>query len=277
MDDFAPLGATFYYRQVNIPISPPSPLLEMQVIGDTIIDDKPCRIFGLFNDIGNCILKPEESDTFFIHESDNQVYFYEQQQFRLLYDFNKGIGESYYMQIPYSSGVEPDSILVEIIDVDEIEIDGNPYARQIVPDLISDFVGKEIILGIGGSKFFLPHIGVCDPHVQYLICYETEDLQLSIHENETCDVINPVSDVFSGISIKSYPNPVDNAYHIESSVPLDNYHMQLISVTGEMIIKIQILHSSQVIRMDHLESGIYFIHIEDEQGHLVFMERIVRY
>ena len=96
---WAPLGTKWYYEQTDF--EPPiyDDLIIYESIGDTIINGDSTKILNkTFMSI-----KPTLGDTFISHEiifekfDSNRVYFYYQpvNDFRLLYDFNAMVGDSF--------------------------------------------------------------------------------------------------------------------------------------------------------------------------------------
>ncbi|WP_418603294.1 glycosyl hydrolase family 18 protein [Hwangdonia sp.] len=72
-----------------------------------------------------------------------------------------------------------------------------------------------------------------------------------------------LSDVYSG-EIKIYPNPTSDFVHISNNKSIIGVKMEMFSILGASVLKVS--KDSKTINMSHLENGMYFLKIEDENG-----------
>ena len=90
----------------------------------------------------------------------------------------------------------------------------------------------------------------------------------SIHYSFVYVGLNEYS-VFDNISI--YPNPNDGFFFIESNAAINNkFRLQLKNLQGEMVMDKTISNVSELIDVNHLSRGIYFMHVMNNTNYGIF-------
>lgn len=269
---FAPIGAKWNFPQF-FPFSSQTGLATYTSIGDTIIENKSCRI--VYKDEYSCYAN---NGNHYFHQSNDSIFYYHQtdEEFHLLFVFNAQIGDSWEIQdlnfdavytckvdsISYFYYSPNDSLKIQHIDF------GNGTTIKLYENIGFDFA------------FFLPTgFPICDNAVeQNLLCYEDNILGQIKFSSEAC-VITSVKKLTPANSIfQTYPNPTSDELNISlSKTPLSNYEQfQLINLLGTVVedFKIPTTEMTYSISIKHLPSGIYFLKYL-KNGNLIRTEQVV--
>jgi arylsulfatase A-like enzyme len=75
-------------------------------------------------------------------------------------------------------------------------------------------------------------------------------------------------------AIDIFPNPVQN--EVQINTPEGNYSMNLIDVTGNSHKKVYLSRRQQIINLDELPSGIYFLQIIDQENQTLITQKIIK-
>jgi len=87
-------------------------------------------------------------------------------------------------------------------------------------------------------------------------------------EEEDTTTTNMI-DITIAENIKIYPNPVNQVLQVDAP---DNYSTEIYSVIGEL----KLSTTEKQINVSHLETGIYFIVIKNENGQTVKSEKVIK-
>lgn len=260
--DFAPIGAVWYYNQGTI-----NPDLNtyktFESILDTTINGIDCRKIIE----SERYIEIEKTVNHYMYEKNDSVFFYADNQFNLLYDFGAKKGDTIILEYFDTQ----DGKLKLIIDsVSTIDINGLERKIQYVTsgDGISIEFANEIIEGIGSSHFLFPTYD--NSQNGKLRCYEDNIIGLfknpffygGVYSGE-CDFITNIIDKKYKSQLEIYPNPFSN--NIEIVGLQDNTYYSIISLNGSIVMKSKISPNDK-IDLTPLEKGVYFIQIfEGEQ------------
>ena len=251
-----------------------------KVVRDTVIGDRLARVIGVYS--GGTYLPESE---IVVYSKSGKMYFYEDNTWKLLYDFTANVGDtvSYHISrkypyfdmlfIPccydqYIIDQNPFQLVIEKIDT-IFTISGKPLKRFLTKNnynMDSHSMGR-IVENVGSvAKLFGSNGNIkppeCHKNFPSFRCYSDDDISINFI-NEECDKLVSVTDLkLSGITI--YPNPGMTQLNIKK----DNDKDFLFTITN---LAGQILRSGQVD--NHLEistvdwtSGMYFINITDSHG-----------
>jgi hypothetical protein len=126
--EWAPVGAK-YYHSVLSEAQIPQAVFVSEVVGDTIIAGKNCRTF-------NTWWRPYCEGWRFTYEEEGRVYFYDEEsdRFGLLFDFNKGAGESWWMPVcsQHEGEIPADSMQIFVDSVGITNLNGMDIRTQYV-------------------------------------------------------------------------------------------------------------------------------------------------
>ncbi|MEM7038244.1 MAG: T9SS type A sorting domain-containing protein, partial [Bacteroidota bacterium] len=104
------------------------------------------------------------------------------------------------------------------------------------------------------------------------------DTILPVYEFNSCNsVATATSDAFE-FSFDVYPNPFSNTTIVEMQRETQHaYDLRVISVTGQVVMQREGLRSNTLeISRDGLQSGLYFLEIEDSKGRKATRKVIVQ-
>jgi len=271
--DWAPIGATWNYSAFNFG-TPVIDVSSVTSVGDTVIAGKSCRVLSYNNPSFCSWMSPN-----FIHTDSNRVYYYNESnaQFNLLYDFNAGQGDSWELD----SGVDTFVFTIYVDSVDSITINNVKlkimHIRSLDP--MSDFSGIAIER-IGLMLYLFPQIGVCDPQVSPLRCYE--DSVIGLYETgvaPTCDsmyVSLAEAPAISSNLVNVYPNPFDKELIISCpELGGEKTILILSDVLGRPLVRseYQVDPSGQMVLsgLENMASGSYFLRIQSALGYAACM------
>jgi hypothetical protein len=256
-----------------------------KVVRDTSIQYRKCRIIGVFTD--GKYLPESEIITF---QNADKLYFYEDNNWKLLYDFAARVGDTvtyfvskkypYYVKYnvpgPFEDRIVEDNpyqIVIQEIDT-ILDFSGKPLKR-FKTDQISNFQGHfmgEIIENVGSKeKLFGNNVIItppeCNPSEEFprLRCYSDDDIFIKFTEGE-CDMLTQTSEI-SDFTVKLYPNPGNDWLNINlGSGVVFPISYQMTDIAGRIIgTDIQNIENFSVNFRD-LTSGLYIISIRDKVG-----------
>ncbi|MBP7273012.1 MAG: T9SS type A sorting domain-containing protein [Saprospiraceae bacterium] len=259
---WAPIGAKWTFGIIN-DFSPWQGYNEWTSTGDTLVGGHNCRViqrtygWGALGDIDNGKL--------IIYEDNNVVYFYQANQFTVLYDFNKTAGETWITVIDSCESV----ITVDSVGMDTIN--GFPLKALYITSEGPTFGGK-ILQYIGDVGRPTPNnsyycLGFVVDGIIYtgLRCYE--DSVLGFHNfniASTCDYttssIEEVEDEF-GLSIS--PNPTSNQITIQTKMP-QQLSFNIYNTLGQLLKQGITQGNFTTIELNNLAAGIYSIELRSD-------------
>jgi len=282
--EFAPIGAEWCYNFDDTCL-----LNHVVSEKDTTVEGSACRVIRHRVYLYNSIF---ESETYIIKQEQGKVYYYYQDQFHLLFDFDAKVNDTIvttfmYKRYNFYTGHPPtDTILsvrylVEEITInahnlkvfktkgiDEIEY-GNDYYKPYSPPYIYKYTEK-----IGYSVVFMPMFhngGYPDKWFDYwLRCYSDADISFVSNKwgatSLPCGY--PVMDIntLNNENIKIYPNPTTGELRIENG-ELRIKSVEIFDVYGRNLL----LHTANltphtVFDISHLPAGIYFVKIQNKDN-----------
>lgn len=200
---------------------------------------------------------------------------------KILYDFNKVLGDTMYFNNPYM----PPNMYAKfkITAIDSILFSGKYHKRF---SGTSDFILNSSVTvsfaeGIGSSiDPFSPVRSSFFESWSYLLCFASPSHSLSVSShtvlaNGGCNNLVMKLDENEENSFGIYPNPAsDNLYITVKQSAYENINYEFINVVGELKQKGALTAASSNISLHTLASGIYFINFYKE-GAIVSSKKIV--
>ncbi len=256
-----------------------------KVVRDTSIQYRKCRIIGVFSD--GKYLPESEIITF---QNADKLYFYEDNNWKLLYDFAARVGDTvtYFVskKYPYYAKysvpgpfedriVENNPYQIVIQEVDTIlDFSGKPlkrYKTQQISNFQGHFMG-EIVENVGSiEKLFGNNVTItppeCNPSEEFpkLRCYSDDDTFFKFVNGE-CNKIVASNDISEG-SVKLFPNPGRHEIQITLTDHLSTpVNIKFSDVAGRLLINQDFNSSILKINTDGLNSGLYIITLKDPNG-----------
>lgn len=244
---------------------------------DTItIDDRLCSIIEFYKGPSKDQLNYISSDII-LYEEDNRIYFYYQDDFYLMLDFNLEVGDTLNFYAPgnyadYSITNywnEDDPLMVfsgitVVEEVLEVEINGE-YRKQLIynnyfseTDSVSLFSSIEGIGNIGGFFGDAPFFIADGCHGNF-ICYSDSVFNYSLVEECDCEFPDIVSSIDELIvdDLIIYPNPTIGKIHLRTNSDFERVVIQ--DLNGRIVRDIEF---TKELNLDDLEAGMYNLILE---------------
>jgi hypothetical protein len=258
---WAPIGAKWTYQvenAVNINIG----FREWTSVSDTLIDGHDCKIILRSGDPVNSDL----SDSLITYEENGVVYWYLNNQFTTLYDFNKLAGESWtVMRDTCGVVITVDSTAFETINGVELKtlyVSSEDFAFS---GKIIEFIGNTSM----PSPYFLYHCdGILKDTYFYtgLRCYE--DTIIGYHSfniSPSCDYVTNISEQHEQNALLVYPNPTSESIQVQTNPALSN-HYKIFNNTGQLVQRGSLHTSLSNISVSTLSPGIYFFEVQTDKN-----------
>jgi len=273
-NNFAPLGATWYYDDIYDINTDDTIYItgynQVEFISDTLITDKICMKLKFSYVDSEGVLDPE-NHYYFMYENNEKVYFYLEDRFLLLYDFS---GDDWYAQDIYyefgdSSFISVDSVTFELYD--GVLLKTIHTHHDVGSNLF--FLSNKIIEKIGPLCYlFLYHGGDDSYRPSNLRCYKDSELDIHINPDFASDSLIPeITDLQTtlpfNIKIYSYSNTVQLENIFE---PIE---VSLINMLGEKVVNPFIVTTDMSFNCSNLISGTYIIILKNSNN--VYAQQIL--
>jgi hypothetical protein len=256
---WAPTGAKWTFG-VGFAFSPSVEFREWTSTGDTLVSGHICK---LIKRNGSSVIS-DNSNQLITYEDSNRIYWYNINQFTILYDFNKNTGETWTI-------MNDTCEVIITVDSTSIEtINGFPLKAQYISSSAGAFNGKvlEHIGHVGQpNPDFNFHCYNIQPDVNYytgLRCYV--DSIFGYHSfgiapscNYTTTGIDNLENPF-GLHI--FPNPSTNQIYIETNIN-NEYEFKIYSSLGQLVKKGIVKTNKTTIFIDEFNKGIYNLELND--------------
>jgi hypothetical protein len=280
--DWAPVGAKWWYglTMFAIDFSSTESYYSMEVVEEVEMQGRTCRrlSFGhLGQDCFTCSSMP-----LYVYSDSGRVYYFnhEEDEFLLLYDMNKGIGESWDVRFTGLDGET--TITLTVIDTMSIVVNGIRLRQQQVNLDNWYLLGDVITEGIGGSITFFPICanasGHCESSYPGLRCYQDSVVGLfpeGIGLN-SCEWTTPIGiEERDKGDVKVWPNPSSESFRFQvrglrsTDIILTATDMQGRAFPLEKgVAEGRGISSEGIVSMDvsRWPNGIYLITLTDNDG-----------
>jgi hypothetical protein len=274
--EWAPIGAEWYYTYREGAATPATGYYHLKSIKDTLIDSKLCKVIEktLVDSRGNKSV--EGFEYLYTDISENKVYRYKYEDFYLLYDFTKEVGDTIIIKEPYSVALY-DSIVVVIDSISSEVISDSLQLKTYYLDKILElskpelqFSGK-IIEKIGNYSYFFPKDQlVCDGGCpDPLRCYSDDLLNFVSYYpyppyypySWPCDTFYTSSVLVSLLDVDIYPNPFKDFFVIEFGESMtDPFVFEIYNQSGCLVAQQRQLFTKKYTENTSTYApGIYFV------------------
>ncbi len=267
--------------------------IETVVEGEAVVDGVNCkRLSRRYEQFDGSTWSPLENgtlDDIYMYEEENgdKVYYYQNGQFMLIYDFTAAIGDLLTLPFneegPGTDGVHPSCTNTEVIITDKgEEIINGITLKYLEVDVTSNsnwlMTGK-IYQKFGPiNTYFYPRYnsGLC----QFVVDEMNLAGEFRCFSDDTMSyTIDWITDTFSGncffpgqgtLSVEEfenendytiYPNPAKDRITINLHTNTENRTIQIINVLGA-VVKESTMLQNRNISVSSLNSGVYFVKIE---------------
>ncbi len=276
--EWAPIGATWTY------FSPffrgGGSLLTLTSLKDTLIERKICRY----------ISTPNQSVEIILYEQNDTVFTYQDNQFRILYDFTAQPGDTVEVYAP-GEGCENDSYPIRIDSIDNIQWGDAMYRVQWISNIFErgcnvSFGGPFVVEKVGSLVYLLPQSIIADPPPSLgLLQYSDSSLQICNDPNllgcippesftnlcmfrDNCDsiliIVSNNNNIEGFSEIEIFPTPAQDHIILQSTAGKFLFgKVAMYDLTGKIVTFIKPNKVREaIIDVSHLKNGIYFLQVE---------------
>ena len=268
-------GAKWHYTHFYF-VQPIIDFNVIEVVGDTILQGIECKI--LTRQKASCDIRP---GTEIMYEDAEKIYFwnYEDQEFKLLYDFTKEVGETWQIDMWFEDIIPEEEFVIVRVDSIKMIIYGDQELKTwyiTYTNYEVDYLRNDVLVDKIGSinKFFPFEFQLCD--AQYdrgLRCFQNSEMGLIHFTDEDCEeiIITSTEEEILEHSINVYPNPTNDIFSIENrSNLIDVKSVTVFSTNGQVLERIDVQQSkNQNIALYDYSSGVYFLQIELENEQII--------
>lgn len=271
---WAPVGATWKYTYYSSGWGIYISYLTMTSIGDTTIQGKECRVLNLTGPVSD----PFINEFFYTYESNDTVWLYDGNNFKVLYNFNLQPGNhfiSYGPQLFDICSANETSVKVDSIGLEMMN--GYNLKYQIVSmdewmwgfqncNLFEPFY--KIYEKIGCIKYMFPQFmcAVDIPGVCELRCYEDDEIgfiDFGIYDSCNYEYGVGVKNINSDNFIMIFPNPATEYLDIELGDIKNDCTLELFNSRAQSIKTYKLNQLQTRINISDLPKGIYILKFEN--------------
>lgn len=261
---------------------------------DTLIQNKNCQKYLIskytfFQQPGGVYVQGPIIDlpTEYTYTSGDTVFYYKNDTFYILYNFNVNIGDEWVVNCEPFPFPGCDSISkVEVIDIGEIEINGVSRRSIYLHTIEGSSMGIDgwIVENIGpiSSQYLFPTGRNCNDST--IICFEQhffkcfQDSLIGFYNPSGIDceyLLNHVGIVENINKIfQIYPNPTSDIINIEFR-ETGKYHLTLFDQNGKIIISEKLSNRKKKINLTGFPNGVYTLGIETDKRNII-TEKIIK-
>ena len=278
--DWAPAGATWHYDWASFWVSG---YVKIQYTGDTTVAGKTCKILKKERytyDWNQHVYSNELIGYEFTYEENNVVYYYRNNQFFELYDFNAAIGNSWTIS-GWNATSPCDSTGTVVVEGSGTEtINSVPLKYlKVSPGSSSTwaFSSDTIFERIGSLGYMFPE-PTCVVDVFEggpLRCYY--DNSFGLYERgiaPSCDYITGINYIPSEMKASIYPVPATSNLTVETS-QTGMKRIEISDILGNKLIDAETIRKKLVLDISVLPAGVYLITVHDKTR-LILQKKFVK-
>lgn len=266
-EEFAPLGAKWWYRTYASNCNNNN-YFTIESKRDTLIDDRLLRILEIdWND------RPDKFSTIVIHSHEEKVYFYEDEEFKLLYDFSLLPGDTLWHHIPKNrrsldvghTNEEDIPFLLEespfpfvLTAIDTVELNGYETRQfHFLPAGFFDLWMPTIVEPVGNLEALIAMVDIrptTSSCFGYLRCYSDHRFSHQF-STEGCTISNLKE--ISKEEFNLFPNPTKTHLNVSG---LEGYKMEnyrIYDISGKLV---KSGAFGKALDLKGIPAGTYLIH-----------------
>lgn len=245
-EEFAPLGAKWWYKTFAPNCAAhENNFFTVEAKRDTLVNDRLSRVLEIdWND------RPEKFSTLVVHSHEGKVYFYEDEEFKLLYDFSLLPGDTLWHHIPKNrrsldvgfTNEEDIPFLLEespfpfvLTAIDTVELNGYETRQfHFLPAGFFDLWMPTIVESVGNLEALIAMVEIrpASGCFGYLRCYSDHRFSHQF-STEGCTISNLKE--ISKEEFNLFPNPTTNYLNV---IGLEEYKMEnfrIYDISGKLI------------------------------------------
>lgn len=252
---WAPTGAKWTYGVGYM--GPYIDFREWVSTSDTIVGGHNCKLIKR----NGSLVASDISSELITYEDSSKVYWYNINQFTVLYDFNKNVGDT------WTIFNDTCSLLITVDSIGIDTINGFPLKALYISSEDMAFTGK-ILQHIGhlsmpNPAFNFHCFGIFDDTNYYtgLRCYE--DSVIGFHSfgiAPSCDYTNGINELENPFGLLLFPNPTSNQLNIKTNFNRE-FPFKIYNTLGQLVKKGNLEFGLTTILIDDLSAGVYSIEL----------------
>lgn len=254
--------------------------LQYIVEEELMIGNKDCSLIRAYHSTNLDTLWRYTGDSLVVWEEGDQIYFEQEGDFLLLFDFGAELGDTITRYDPFRRGAFSGTYYTDwhtgsnkmemiITDISVVDVNGVNLNLKTMSDkdnIDVDSSGDQILSGVGSlsesfSGFYFSSLASgCDGelicHNNGVLNYETPNSFAAAHPS--CDYVpfvDNVDDTWKN-ELSLYPNPFTDRINIE--VDLDQFMVRLMDINGKVLISKE---DQNVLNVESVIPGIYIMQI----------------
>jgi len=205
--DFAPVGARWYYSEVDFALRTVPHIIES--VSKEDYQGKWCsKLVSSSNDIF-----PNPA---YVYTENDTVYYFSpsSNQFEMLYDFTAGVGDTWVVGGLHAFDFEGNPVYADTIKVDSmsvLSVNGQDLKVWHISNTFWFDWGGLIIEKVGNDKLFMPKVGLITAYVWGLRCFDSPEYEFQFVPYP-CDTVfnymgSSVTEPYISIKLTAMPNP----------------------------------------------------------------------
>lgn len=254
-NDFAPVGAKWYYKQSSFNYPYPEEFRLVEVTGEAMFLGQMCRVIEGLTDCG----LPNPSYVFTRNDS---TYFWSQftANFELLYDFGASIGDTWRIG---GLGLTGDSLRVFIDSIGQRIINTDTLKTWYISYSGCYDWGNEIMEKVGNVRFLSPSFCLCENNPFGVRCYidQSSDYHFVPYHCDTSILLVGTNSLDLSDQIQCSPNPFQETITITTAPLSDPLTFSLFDKVGNLVRR-QRFSGNVAIETTSLPNGMYFWVVE---------------
>lgn len=256
---WAPTGAKWTFG-VGFAFNSSVEFREWTSTGDTLVNGHVCKVIKRY---GSSVIS-DNSNQLITYEDSNKIYWYNKNQFTILYDFNKNAGETWTIMN------DTCEVLITVDSTSIETINGFPLKVQYISSSAGAFHGK-VLEHIGHvaqpNPDFNFHCYGIQPDLNYytgLRCYV--DSIFGYHNfgiAPSCNYTSTgIDNLENPLELNIFPNPSTLQLNIETNTNSE-YQFKIYSSLGQLVKTGMLKTNKTTISIDELKKGIYNLELND--------------
>ncbi len=281
--EFAPLGAIWYGTPYSW--APPSAYYTLEVTKDTTVDGNAAKYLK-YTQHYNLEATHIEDASFIVWQNQNKIYFYDDNEFKLIYDFDALPGDTLILHTStkadyYSYGGENKAYRVVVDSIGYFEVNAEMLKSVFTYPVMEDVdTLAEWQMGLYIEKIGHPTSGAFWGHSYYFVlagwegelrCYEDNEINYSnslFNPDASNCILSSTTQLSNTTSIDLYPNPVKDVLYfnvenatIESAI--------IYNTLGQKIRSLSFDGSLDKISVSQYPKGNYWLKVKTKNGILI--------
>lgn len=254
-NDFAPVGAKWYYKQSSFNFPYPEEFRLVEVTGEAMFQGQLCRVIEGMTGCG--LLNPS-----YVFTRNDSTFFWSQftTNFELLYDFGASVGNTWLIK---GLGLTGDSLRIFIDSIGQRIINTDTLKTWHISYLGCYDWGNEIMEKVGNFRFLSPSFCLCENNPFGVRCYldQSSYYHFVPYPCDTSILLVGTNSLDLSNRIQCTPNPFQETITLTTEPFSEPFTFLLFDNVGKLVIR-QKFSGSAAIETTSLPNGVYFWAVE---------------